>query len=153
MHQEVEQLLEAKIFLLEQEGGAGSHPDGQQGHEKGHLQADPDAVEIDAVVKDADPLRTIAGKPLQGEPFPGQGGKLRIVERQHAGHQQGGEQEGKIEDHIKFEARASILWTAAGSGSLDNLAQFLPGQFQSEPDDQSRKETAGESRRPTPGSS
>ena len=58
------------------------------------------------VVEDTDTVGQIADKPLQSEPFPGQGRKLGIVEGQDASYHQGGEQKGKIGQDISPVAEA-----------------------------------------------
>ena len=104
-HEKIERRLEAKVFLFEQKGGAGANRGRENRDEKGHLEANPDAVEVDRIVEYTHPVGPIGGKPLHGESLPGQGRKLGIVERQNAGDYQRREQKKKVEPDIEPVAR------------------------------------------------
>src|SRR3989339_426827 len=55
-------------------------------------------------MKYAGPYWAVARKPVQGKPFPGQGGKHGVVKGQDTGDQKGGKQEYKIQAHVEPES-------------------------------------------------
>ena len=81
-HEEVENLLEPEFLLREEKRGAGTDKGGKERHSKGHPQRRQYGPQVHCVIKDADPLRPLADKPIQCKPIPRKGWKIRVVERQ-----------------------------------------------------------------------